>query len=448
MRFSLSVFARGIASVRPGSPSTLGQSQPESPADVAKHVDAELQRWRTSIVPLADPEAVRDLRAKTLITVGAAMRQAQLERQRSHQQKRWRYALSAAAVLLGLGGAVYAGFGITTPATALDTRAVLTGQSGRVWVGAASASDLLQQAPLGEGATHALTVGDRVIIPMGGEADLDVGADTQVQLHQRSELLLARNDQLEKRLALTEGVIDVRVEHEPFADSGSKHGARSKHAVEPQRRVVVETPNATVVVHGTVFSVGVVRESGQSVTSVSVRRGVVAILQNGVELQRLRAGQSWSSRALQAAPASAPSVATSPASVQPSMLDSVADDEQRQQRSTGKQRPSALLPKPKAPETVVDAPSSTLEAENGLFRLAIDARNDGDDAGAVRTFDQLLATYPKSALGQEAKVERFRALKRMGRSRDAAREARRYLIEHGNGFAEDEARDLALTPGP
>ena len=106
-----------------------------------------------------------------------------------------------------------------------------------------------------------------------------------------------------------------------------------------------------------------------------------------------------------------------------------------------------LAPKaPAAVEVALDAPSSTLEHENGLFRLAIDARNNGDDASAVRRFDQLLATYPKSALAQEAKVERFRALKRMGRSRDAAREARRYLIEHGNGFAEDEARDVALTP--
>ena len=95
-----------------------------------------------------------------------------------------------------------------------------------------------------------------------------------------------------------------------------------------------------------------------------------------------------------------------------------------------------------------DASSSTLEQENALFRLAIDARNSGDDAAAVRYFDQLLVSYPKSALAQEAKVEHFRALRRMGRGRDAAREARRYLIEHGNGFAEDEARDVALTPGP
>ncbi|HEY6724854.1 MAG TPA: FecR domain-containing protein [Polyangiaceae bacterium] len=429
--------------------SALGQSPTENSASAAKQVDSAMRSWRTSIVPVADPAAIGELRAKTLVTIGAAMRQAQLERQRSHQQKRWRYALSAAAVLVGLGGAVYAGAGASTPAATIEAQALLTGQSGRVWVGAASSNDLVQQAPLGEGATQALAVGDRVITPRGGEADLEVGADTQVQLHQRSELLLARNDRLEKRLTLNEGLIDVRVEHESSMapPTGSTPGVGSQRAVEPKRRVVVETPDATVVVHGTVFSVGVARESGQSVTTVSVRRGVVAVLQNGVELRRLGAGQSWSSGAIEAA---AP--ARSPSAVPRSVSGMAADatpDRQRPASSAHGQRPNAPAAKAKAPEAPpVDAPSSTLEAENGLFRLAIDARNDGDDAGAVRHFDQLLATYPKSALGQEAKVERFRALKRMGRSRDAAREARRYLIEHGNGFAEDEARDLALTPGP
>src|SRR5690606_31178859 len=153
-----------------------------------------------------DPRAFGDLRVKTLVTIGAAMRQAQLERQRSHQKKRWRYALSAAAVLIGLGGAVYAGVGTTPSGSVSETQATLTGQSGRIWVGAAGSRDLLQQAPLGEGTTQALSVGDRVITPAGGEADLNFGADTQVQLHQRSELFLARNDRVEKRLALNEGV--------------------------------------------------------------------------------------------------------------------------------------------------------------------------------------------------------------------------------------------------
>lgn len=429
-------------------------------ADVATRVDAELRRWRTSMVPVEDPRKAGELRAKTLVTIGAAMRQAQLERQRSHQQRRWRYALSAAAVLVGLGGAVYAGVGYTTSgskaasSSVLQMQAVLTGQAGRVWVGAGSSGELVRRAPLAEGARHALTVGDRVITQAGGEADLNVGANTQVQLHQRSELLLARNDQLEKRLALSEGTIDVRVEHGVTVERAPS----VQGSARPKQRVVIETPNATVVVHGTVFSVGVARESGQSVTSISVRRGVVAVLKGGVELQRLRAGESWSSRVVEAPRSAVGGDLVRSSSSEPSRASADASS-QRVSASAGDGAPRSSMPqqgalppskaKPlsHAPATPA-APSSTLEAENRLFRLAIDARNDGDDAGSVRYFDQLLSTYPKSALGQEAKVERFRALKRMGRSREAAREARRYLIEHGgNGFAEDEARDVALTPG-
>ncbi|HEU5075701.1 MAG TPA: hypothetical protein VFU02_16020, partial [Polyangiaceae bacterium] len=243
---SLSALVR----VKQQSPASVEQA-----SDVAKHVDRELRRWRTSIVPVEDPRTVGDRRAKTLSTIGAAMRQAQLERQRVHQQRRWRYALSAAAVLLGLGGAVYAGAGYYTPGSAVATQAVLTGQSGRVWVGALSSSELVRQPPLGEGASHALGVGDRVITHAGGEADLDVGTDTQVQLHQQSELVLARNDPFEKRLELSQGVIDVRVEPAQSARAGERgvdHGIEWKHgehAANSKRTIVVQTPDATVVVH-------------------------------------------------------------------------------------------------------------------------------------------------------------------------------------------------------
>lgn len=421
----------------------LGSRSGEPAADVAQQVDAGLRRWRTSVVPVEDAQSIGERRAKTLSTIGAAMRQAQLERQHSHQQRRWRYALSAAAMLLGLGGAVYAGAGYYSGAglfaSTVESQAVLTGQAGRVWVGNASPSQLRQQAPLAEGATHALVVGDRVLTQLGGEADLDVGRDTQVQLHQQSELLLARNDHVEKRLSLREGVIDVRVEH--AADSAA-----------PKRSVVVETPNATVVVHGTVFSVGVASATSGTVTTVSVRRGVVAILQNGVEQRRLQAGESWSSHAPQAAEAPSSVVAGGDevlADEAPHASHAVLSGASKHHASArGPVAATAASHATAASKGSSDASSSTLEQENALFRLAVDARNSGDDAAAVRYFDQLLTTYPKSALAQEAKVERFRALRRMGRGRDAAREARRYLIEHGNGFAEDEARDVALTPGP
>jgi hypothetical protein len=43
-------------------------------------------------------------------------------------------------------------------------------------------------------------------------------------------------------------------------------------------------------------------------------------------------------------------------------------------------------------------------------------------------------------------VERFRALKRLGQHAEAAREARRYLLDRQSGAASDEARSVALEP--
>jgi hypothetical protein len=50
-------------------------------------------------------------------------------------------------------------------------------------------------------------------------------------------------------------------------------------------------------------------------------------------------------------------------------------------------------------------------------------------------------------LSQEAKVERLRALERLGKTQQAAESARRYLAEHPDGFAQAEARQLALRAG-
>ena len=433
---------------------------------VETQVSEALLRWRTSMVPVEDPAMVGDRRARTLTTIAAAMRQGLLERERAQGRRRWAYLAAAASVLIGLSAAGYVaaghdigrvvGLGQVTPgvvglqATALP--ATLTGRGGEVWVGAASAEELVRQVPLGRGAIRQLAVGDRVVTRSSGQAGLDVGGDTKVQLQQSSELVLAKNARNEKRLLLKRGVIDIAVKPQSVASGSGIPG-------ESRRSVIVQTPDAMVLVHGTRFTV-TVDPAGPSgagtVTTVQVSHGVVSVMQEGSERARLRAGQSWSSR---------PSPATRRAADEPAASAGEVDDAPRKAislpanasrsaraASAGSRRKALVtLPQrggaaeePAQEQAVV---SSTLQEENRLFRLAVDARNRGDDSSAVRQFGQLLSKYPESALAQEAKVEQFRALKRLGRARDAAREARRYLIEHGNGFAEEEARDVALTPG-
>jgi hypothetical protein len=58
----------------------------------------------------------------------------------------------------------------------------------------------------------------------------------------------------------------------------------------------------------------------------------------------------------------------------------------------------------------------------------------------VRYLDEILAHFPQSSLVPNVRVERFRALQRLGNSKAAAQTARDYLRESPSGFAEEEAR--------
>jgi TolA-binding protein len=424
-----------------------GMGEEASTRAVQKRVDDALRRWRHSGVPVEDPHSVGDRRAKATTSIAAAMRQGRLERDQLKGRRRWVYVISAAGVLLGLSGAAaltgLVGGESASRAAALESQVTLTGKAGQIWVGSTSASELVKKTPLQLGARHALAIGDRIVTQ--GHAALDVGGDTQVQLRDRSELLLVKNAVDERRLKLSKGHINVAV-------TPQSYGAWQHHG-SLLRAVVIETPDASVVVHGTRFSVVV--DSGA--TRVAVAEGVVAVLQQGVEKARLRAGQTWTSAAKVARNAqSAPS--PEPTSVDEPSEPSEQQPESAKHRPKGASgsrprvvaasgKPAQVDSSPDTSAVEVEIASSTLKQENRLFRAAVDARNTGDDARAVRFFDQLLSKYPKSAVVQEARVERFRALRRLGRDREAAKAARRYLVEHGDGFAEDEARDVALTPG-
>ena len=79
-----------------------------------------------------------------------------------------------------------------------------------------------------------------------------------------------------------------------------------------------------------------------------------------------------------------------------------------------------------------------------MFQQALEARNRGDDRAAVDLFAALLSKFPAAKLTEEARIERMRALSRLGDASKAAAEARRYLARHASGFAREEARSTAL----
>jgi ferric-dicitrate binding protein FerR (iron transport regulator) len=157
------------------------------------------------------------------------------------------------------------------------------------------------------------------------------------------------------------------------------------HLTEGQR-FSITTPDARVVVHGTVFSVQV--DSKQATgreTCVVVTDGVV-IVQHGVSETALNAGDSWGCEG-------PPQPIDATQTVAPSENDTSLTD-----------------PNHSAPRSVSHAADrGTLGEENRLFQAALAAERLGQRDQAELALNRLLSKYPSSPLAPEAR----RALSRI-----------------------------------
>jgi len=244
----------------------------------------------------------------------------------------------------------------------------------------------------------------------------------QVQLAGGTELSVSALERGKDELVLDRGRVDLVV---PKLGAG--------HTLS------VATPDATVTVRGTRFSVEVVPEGARLVTSVEVAQGSVWV-QQGEARWVLEAGSRWSSRATAPEPS-----ALSAASAEPLAGPALSASGSAALRGGGVPKvASAASSTAAATPSQASAESSTLAQENDLYVAASRAARTGNDALALRTLNELLARYPNSPLAQNARVDRFRALNRAGRVSEAVALARRYLADYPNGFARDEAKALVL----
>jgi hypothetical protein len=190
----------------------------------------------------------------------------------------------------------------------------------------------------------------------------------------------------------------------------------------------VRTPTALVLVHGTLFSVELRPgpDAGRDVTLVRVTRGRVLVQHDGAKI-RVEAGGSWSS-----APAQQQSSAWS---------GHQASEDFPRDTSRGEQTSTSRTPSPRL-AAVPSSRTTTLAEVNRLYGAAMAAKRAGRDRQALRHLDDLLRRFPDASLAAAARVERFRALSRLGRHQEAAGSARRYLDDHPDGFASEEARDV------
>jgi hypothetical protein len=353
-------------------------------------------------VPAEPREVLQARRERAVAALSKAIRQTALEReQRARRWKRLGAFGIAAAVALGVIGAERAMDRTVAPTEVVATVGVLESVRGTLVVTHSGRARVV-----GAGETPKLVAGDELRTATDGSARLKTERSA-VDIASSTQLTVLAPSSAEERIRLAVGRVALQV---------------SKQAKIP-RSVVVETPNAEVVVRGTVFSVAVDQAGGQPRTRVGVTEGSVWVLSGGTR-EIVSTGEEWSSSGAQKA--AVPEVQPEPAPV-------VVAPEQPAQAVKVSPRVSSKSGGP-----------GKLAEENKMFQAAVDARNRGDDRRAVELFGSLLLRHPKSRLAEEARVERMRALRRLGESARASAEARRYLSEHGVGFARDEARETAL----
>ncbi|MGC4066416.1 MAG: FecR domain-containing protein [Polyangiaceae bacterium] len=248
-------------------------------------------------------------------------------------------------------------------------------------------------------ASHALAQGDIVRTAPTARANVKLLANVEIEMAASTELRLGDTTRLRDS--------EVWLEQGRARFDVAKRPADGKFAVH--------SPDTDVIVHGTSFTVEVrTLETGVR-TTVSVTEGLVSVVGAG-KTAWLRAGDRWASRE---EPVSSPT------------------------------EPRAAVPTPNRARTPEGAksdrvPTSTLAAESRALETAMAAKRRGDDTEALRQLEQFLRDYPSSPLAPNARVERFRVLKHLGRDDQAASAAREYMATDPNGFARDEAKGLAI----
>ncbi len=355
-----------------------------------------LEAWRNEPLDeaargVSDPE--RQIRH-----IAAVLRKVEARGRTSPRWVKLAAGLAVAAAVAGVFGSWFLGRGELGADAVVETtggaRLMLAPASLRVL--SASGEALPKGAALMEGSV--LETGD-------GEAGLVFTSGARTEISREAKLSIREAGRAGREsILLEQGRVDVDV---------------------PERVAPVvfsvRTPNAVVVVHGTRFSVEVDPASARGVTRVAVTRGVVAVLSGGKEV-RLTAGEEWPSNAELAQPEAPPAVQRG---------SQLRKEERRPARATSSSRGSS-------------SDDSNLSDENRSFSIAMAKKKAGRLADALSDVEAFLSRYPDSVLSQEAQVERFRLLHRLGRFREAARRARQYLGDYRDGYARDEARDIAL----
>jgi hypothetical protein len=160
----------------------------------------------------------------------------------------------------------------------------------------------------------------------------------------------------------------------------------------------VQTPDAKVTVHGTVFSVTVSGHGATSQTCVQVSAGLVSVERAGT-LTLVKGGET-SNCAASPAPTTALPVAV-PAAVTGAEVLPLLPTEPTRPSSSARDASPASGPIAASP-VVGRTADASLVAQNGLLAAALQAERAGRYLEAQRELEALLERYPRSALRPDA----------------------------------------------
>jgi ferric-dicitrate binding protein FerR (iron transport regulator) len=283
--------------------------------------------------------------------------------------------------------------------------------------------------PTGQGAAildqvGKLALSSPLVLPQGGRLVAGAAGGASVRLSTGTELAVEHDTNLEfesggpvQRFFLAQGVLNAKVAK-----------------LTDGQRFVVRTPDAEVEVRGTVFRVEIAEPdaacAGGARTRVSVSEGLVEVRGAGASTY-IHPGESWPAGCALSASATVDRARGSASSVP-----SVAP------RSSERTANAASEREVSEPLTRAAKEASSIAQQNRLFAEANAARQQGDNARAVSSFEQLIARYPTSPLAEGAAVQRMLVLKNLdpaaGRSA-----ARQYLARYPQGYAKKDAEKLA-----
>jgi hypothetical protein len=293
-----------------------------------------------------------------------------------------------------------------------------------------------------------LAPGDQLTASPSSEIRLGTLEGSVLTLERSSELAVVEESGVQ-RFALRSGAVRAQV-------------AR----LVPGQRFVIDTGDAEIEVHGTVFRVAMAAGDGACASSgirtrVSVTEGVVGV-RVGDEQVLVKAGDAWpkdcsqsTAMATSTATATVTGTVTSTSAVPgsaPPMAPRAAASPTLNARTRAVARPGARRSSPIASTELTTTaaaagalPGSSLAAQNDLFLAALRARREARPQESLRSLARLIDGYPDGPLTEAAMAERMELLRAAGDASAAARVAGQYLRRFPDGFARPDADRLVRS---